>query len=144
MATTLPLRTLKRATDCAIRKRPHPKRSNLLQASTITTSRPIRVEEDVDPAERPRWQQTPKAMVAPVSANFNRERNRFQVNDDPRKLDEVYLQMLGDGGDKMLPEEVKWLAITHKSFDHGRRGFNDRLAYFGKISPWQRKFINWG
>lgn len=26
----------------------------------------------------------------------------------------------------------KWLALTHKSFDHGRRGFNDRLAYLGK------------
>lgn len=27
---------------------------------------------------------------------------------------------------------AKWLALTHKSFDHGRRGFNDRLAYLGK------------
>jgi large subunit ribosomal protein L15 len=26
----------------------------------------------------------------------------------------------------------QWLAITHKSFDHGRRGFNDRLAFLGK------------
>jgi len=32
----------------------------------------------------------------------------------------------------MLTEEVKWLAITHKSFDQGRRGFNDRLAYMGR------------
>ena len=71
-------------------------------------------------------------MVAPVSANFNRERNRFEVNSDPRKLDMVYVRMLGNGGDRLLPEEVKWLAITHKSFDHGRRGFNDRLAYFGQ------------
>lgn len=31
----------------------------------------------------------------------------------------------------MLSDEVKWLAVTHKSFDHGRRGFNDRLAYIG-------------
>ncbi len=26
----------------------------------------------------------------------------------------------------------QWLAITHKSFDHARRGFNDRLAFLGK------------
>jgi len=26
----------------------------------------------------------------------------------------------------------QWLALTHKSFDHGRRGFNDRLAFLGK------------
>jgi len=32
----------------------------------------------------------------------------------------------------MLTEEVKWLAITHKSFDQGRRGFNDRLSFLGR------------
>lgn len=32
----------------------------------------------------------------------------------------------------MLSDDVKWLAVTHKSFDQGKRGFNDRLAYFGK------------
>lgn len=32
----------------------------------------------------------------------------------------------------MLSEETKWLAVTNKSFDAGRRGFNDRLAFFGK------------
>lgn len=31
----------------------------------------------------------------------------------------------------MLSEETKWLAVTNKSFDAGRRGFNDRLAFFG-------------
>lgn len=31
----------------------------------------------------------------------------------------------------MLTEDVKWLAVTHKSYDHGRRGFNDRLAFLG-------------
>ncbi|KAJ9640074.1 hypothetical protein H2199_006308 [Coniosporium tulheliwenetii] len=58
--------------------------------------------------------------------------NFYEVNSDPRKLDEAYNKMLGRGGDKMLSEEVKWLAVTHKSFDHGRRGFNDRLALLGK------------
>jgi len=44
----------------------------------------------------------------------------------------MYKRFLGPGGDKLLPEEIKWLAITHKSFDQGRRGFNTRLAYFGR------------
>lgn len=26
-----------------------------------------------------------------------------------------------------------WLCVTHKGFDHGRRGYNDRLAFFGLI-----------
>ena len=57
--------------------------------------------------------------------------NEWRCNNDPRKLDAMYVRMLGDGGDKMLSEDVKWLAVTHKSFDQGRRGFNDRLAYYG-------------
>ena len=28
--------------------------------------------------------------------------------------------------------KLQWLAVTHKSFDHARRGFNDRLAFLGK------------
>jgi large subunit ribosomal protein L15 len=54
-----------------------------------------------------------------------------KVNEDPAKLDAMYIKLLGKGGDRVLPEEVKWLAVTHKSFDQGRRGFNDRLAFFG-------------
>lgn len=50
-------------------------------------------------------------------------------------LDKFYIEFLGPGGDKMLSEEVKWLAVTHKSFDQGRRGFNDRLAFLGKWLP---------
>ncbi|KAL8867377.1 MAG: hypothetical protein Q9174_005704 [Haloplaca sp. 1 TL-2023] len=56
----------------------------------------------------------------------------FAVNDDPEKLDKALIRLLGKKGDEMLTEEVKWLAMTHKSFDHGRRGFNDRLAYLGR------------
>jgi hypothetical protein len=41
--------------------------------------------------------------------------------------------MLGPGGDKVLGDEVKWLAVTHKSFQHGKQGFNDRLAYLGML-----------
>lgn len=32
----------------------------------------------------------------------------------------------------VLTGEKQWLAITHKSFDHARQGFNDRLAFLGK------------
>ncbi|MCJ1246780.1 hypothetical protein MMC30_003989 [Trapelia coarctata] len=71
-------------------------------------------------------------MVAPVRLKTHKPYNEYAVNEDPRRLDQVYVQVLGQGGDKMLTEEVKWLAVTHKSFDQGRRGYNDRLAFFGK------------
>lgn len=55
----------------------------------------------------------------------------WHVNEDPVKLDDFYERFLGRHGARMLPEELKWLAVTHKSFDYGRRGFNTRLAFFG-------------
>ena len=55
------------------------------------------------------------------------------VNSSPERLDAMYVRLLGPRGDKVLPEELKWLAVTHKSFDQGRRGFNDRLAMMGKL-----------
>lgn len=61
-------------------------------------------------------------------------KNKIWVcNDDPQQLDVMYQRLLGSGGHKMLPDEVKWLAVTHKSFDQGRRGFNDRLALLGEL-----------
>lgn len=56
----------------------------------------------------------------------------LKINDDPKKLDAMYIRFLGRDGHRLLSEETKWLAVTHKSFDHGRRGFNDRLAFLGK------------
>jgi hypothetical protein len=70
-------------------------------------------------------------MMAPYRIRPAAKGGVYKVNEDPRKLDEAYIRMLGPGGDRMLGDEVKWLAVTHKSFDHGRRGFNDRLAYLG-------------
>ena len=70
-------------------------------------------------------------MTAPYRSKPRAEYRDFRVNEDPDRLDRVYVNILGGGGDRMLTEEVKWLAVTHKSFDHGRRGFNDRLAFFG-------------
>lgn len=65
--------------------------------------------------------------------------NGFIVNDDPNRLDDVYINMLGTNGDRLLTEEVKWLAVTHKSFDHGRRGFNERLAFLGMLYSYFRR-----
>ena len=95
-------------------------------ASTYQNDPEARLEE------RPRWQQTPNRMVAQVRMRPRKPNNEYRVNEDPQRLDQVYVQVLGQDGDKMLSEEVKWLAITHKSFDQGRRGYNDRLAFFGR------------
>ncbi|KAK5655635.1 hypothetical protein OQA88_5566 [Cercophora sp. LCS_1] len=84
--------------------------------------------------ERPRWSFTPEQMKAPFRINVAKRKSRtiWKCNDDPAILDAMYNRLLGPNGDKLLPEEIKWLAITHKSFDYGRRGFNTRLAYFGR------------
>ncbi|KAL2127974.1 hypothetical protein VTI74DRAFT_9911 [Chaetomium olivicolor] len=86
--------------------------------------------------QRPRWSYTPERMKGPgFSINIvkNPSRTVWKNNDDPAKLDAMYNRLLGPKGEKMLPDEIKWLAITHKSFDQGRRGFNTRLAYFGRL-----------
>ena len=59
--------------------------------------------------------------------------DRAPTNEDPQKLDQMYARFFGST-DLTLSEETKWLAVTHKSFDWGRRGYNDRLAYFGAHS----------
>ncbi|KAJ9206333.1 hypothetical protein DTO166G4_1269 [Paecilomyces variotii] len=83
-------------------------------------------------AGKPRWSYTPPGAKAPFSLRINSRRPDFPVNEDPAVLDQFYIRMLGNGGDKLLSDEIKWLAVTHKSFDQGRRGFNDRLAFLGK------------
>ena len=70
-------------------------------------------------------------MTAPVTLKNRNPKNNFVVNESQEKLDAFYNQLLGEGGDKLLTDEVKWLAVTHKSFDQGRRGYNDRLAFLG-------------
>ncbi|KAL1303989.1 hypothetical protein AAFC00_000434 [Neodothiora populina] len=71
-------------------------------------------------------------MAMPVRTRRAPQQPAFLVNESPEVLDNAYRRLLGKDGDRMLPEELKWLAVTHKSFDHARRGFNDRLAYLGK------------
>jgi large subunit ribosomal protein L15 len=72
-----------------------------------------------------------KATFSPHITN-NPKNSVWAVNEDPAKLDDALNNLLGKGGERMLPDELKWLAVTHKSFDQGRRGFNDRLAYLGR------------
>lgn len=74
-------------------------------------------------------------MKAPMRMDFAKSpRNKiWAVNDSPARLDEMYNRLLGPGGSQMLPDDLKWLAVTHKSFDQGRRGFNDRLALLGNL-----------
>ncbi|OJD19212.1 hypothetical protein AJ78_00825 [Emergomyces pasteurianus Ep9510] len=79
-----------------------------------------------------RWKETPPAMKAPVRLRGNSDTPEYPVNSDPNILNQFYIRMLGPEGDKMLTEEVKWQTVTHKSFDQGRRGFNERLSYLGK------------
>lgn len=75
-------------------------------------------------------------MRAPIQLDFAKSplNKVWAVNNSPAKLDDMYNRLLGAGGSKMLPEELKWLAVTHKSFDQGRRGFNDRLALMGRLT----------
>lgn len=99
-----------------------------IQSRNLSTSRALHEEES-----RQRWAHTPERMKAPISMNFHNKDQRWPVNESPEKLDEFYTQLIGDGGSELLSEEVKWLAMTHKTFDQGRRGYNDRLAFFGRI-----------
>ncbi|OJJ06980.1 hypothetical protein ASPVEDRAFT_65518 [Aspergillus versicolor CBS 583.65] len=89
-------------------------------------------QQPVDYSDKPRWSYTPPRTKAPFSLRFDSKRRDYPVNSDPKLLDQFYIRFLGDDGDKVLSDEVKWLAVTHKSFDQGRRGFNDRLAFLGK------------
>lgn len=101
--------------------------------ATLIPRRNLAITPDTpteDP-QQPRWSFTPPRAKAPFSLRMHSRRPPFHVNADPELLDQFYIRMLGNQGDKFLSEEVKWLAVTHKSFDQGRRGFNDRLAFLG-------------
>jgi len=92
------------------------------------------VQYDTEKGERPRWSYTPEKMKAPYPWRITDPEKKWECNSDPKRLDQFYIKFLGRGGDQVLTEEIKWLAITHKSYDQGRRGFNDRLAFFGMNS----------
>ncbi|KAK4171684.1 ribonuclease-III-like-domain-containing protein [Triangularia setosa] len=103
--------------------------------TTTTTTNAAADSQSSSSERRPRWSYTPERMKGPgFSINIvkNPARKIWHVNEDPEKVDTVFNRLLGKNGDKMLPDEIKWLAVTHKSFDQGRRGFNTRLAYYGR------------
>ncbi|KAH8731764.1 RNase III domain-containing protein [Phaeosphaeriaceae sp. PMI808] len=134
MASKRPLRCLFSSASSSLRPTQTSKTCVVrTSACAFTTTTPSREPEyDTKAADRPRWQHTPPRMMAPFRIRPAARGGVFQVNEDPRLLDYTYIRMLGPAGDKMLSEETKWIAVTHKSFDHGRRGFNDRLAYLGR------------
>ncbi|KAI1006437.1 hypothetical protein K3495_g1779 [Podosphaera aphanis] len=106
-----------------------------LSGSTAAVTPPV--DPPVDPAqsvpnERPRWSYTPERMKMPFRVRLVDPKSTWRCNTDPFRLDRFYIKFLGNGADKLLTEEVKWLAVTHKSFEQGARGFNDRLAFLGR------------
>ena len=121
----LPRRIVRRACEIASRK------VNSTRTAAYTTVSTYQNNPESTLEDRSRWQQTPRAMTAPVLMRHHKPHNRYGVKEDSGLLDQVYIRVLGRDGDKMLTDEVKWLAVTHKSFDQGRRGYNDRLAFFG-------------
>ena len=102
--------------------------SRAISTATVKSS-----EMEVESHPRPRWSQTPPAMKAPIRSRPKPPNSAkpIPVNDSPQKLDQAYARFFGSE-ELSLSEETKWLAITHKSFDFGRRGYNDRLAFFGQ------------
>ncbi|CAI6096672.1 hypothetical protein V2G26_016421 [Clonostachys chloroleuca] len=114
-------------------------RAASLRAACYSTTATTNTTPDASTAyraRRGRWEVTPEGMSAPIRMDFAKKpQNKiWAVNNDPRVLNEMYDELLGPNGSRMLPDELKWLAITHKSFDQGRRGFNDKLALMGRMT----------
>ena len=107
-----------------------PRRDVSSTSRRFTTSN-TNYNSETNKVSQPRWKETPPAMTAPFRLRPPKERF-FRVNQDPEVLDQALRRLLGPEGDKLLTDEVKWLSVTHKSFDHGRRGYNARLAFFGR------------
>lgn len=106
-------------------------------ARTFGTTRIMQDEVHEDDRSAPRWQQTPARMKMPFRVRPLPSRQpSYNINSDPHVLHGVYDAILGSkNAYTTLPEELRWLAVTHKSFDHGRRGSNDRLAFLGESRP---------
>lgn len=103
---------------------------------TFTTT--LRLPENPENSDEslPRWRQTPKRMTMPFRVRPLSKRPPYVINDKPQVLHDVYDSVFGrQNGYATFPEELRWLAVTHKSFDHGRQGSNDRLAFLGEQNP---------
>ncbi|TLD30870.1 hypothetical protein PspLS_02955 [Pyricularia sp. CBS 133598] len=103
-------------------------------ARQVTVAAEVADEQPVD-SNLPRWARTPPRMQSTIPIGEMRNpsnRQVWKVNESQEKLDQFYNKFLGRDGALMLGDEAKWLSVTHKSFDQGRRGFNARLAFYGK------------
>ncbi|PSK36690.1 54S ribosomal protein L15, mitochondrial [Elsinoe australis] len=104
---------------------------------TLTTTTPAHQDASSNPRpSSPRHASVPPPPPGQVRMPFRLRpapsQPPFKVNTDASVLDSAYVSLLGRGGDLLLPSDLKWLAVTHKSFDHGWQGNNDRLAFLGK------------
>lgn len=137
MSFAKPSTTLATASSVCRQCRIRIHQQHILRASLSTKSVPAHLRNGAEQTSNdnatapPRWARTPQAMRAPFRVRPKNDNDDYPVNEDGKLLDSAYIKMLGDNGHRLLPDEVKWLAVTHKSFDHGRRGFNDRLAFLG-------------
>ncbi|SMQ53712.1 unnamed protein product [Zymoseptoria tritici ST99CH_1A5] len=87
--------------------------------------------------DQPRWKSTPPAMKMPVRLRPEPSQPVWVINRDEEKVNAVFDAFLGplagkQKGRELLDEETKWLTLTHKSFEHGRQGFNARLSFLGR------------
>ncbi|KAL8632949.1 hypothetical protein Q9189_001358 [Teloschistes chrysophthalmus] len=126
---TLPVRRRPTCASNTFHRLTHPVSTPLRQKSS-TSATPYLYELASTATKEPRWKATPSRMAIRGTPNrIVKGADQMKINESPEELDRILKRVLGEGGDTMLSDEVKWLAVTHKSFDHGRRGFNDRLAY---------------
>ncbi|CCC11867.1 unnamed protein product [Sordaria macrospora k-hell] len=111
---------------------PSPARSRRRRLSNKNKMLPAAAAARSSPGQggrTPRAHEGSRFLPQPVK---DPRRKHWLVNSDPEKLDAFYEAFLGQGGSRMLSDETKWLAVTHKSFDYGRRGYNTRLAFLGR------------
>ncbi|OQO15138.1 hypothetical protein B0A48_00520 [Cryoendolithus antarcticus] len=91
-------------------------------------------------SDEPRWKQTPPRMRMPHRIRPLPKQPIWKVNDKAEPVDAALDKFIGNAagqdvkGRETLDEEVKfqWQSLTHRSFDHGSRPYNDKLAYLGK------------
>lgn len=68
----------------------------------------------------------------PIAPYGVRVRQPYIVNDNPKMLDAMYKDLFG-ADEFGLENGLKWQAVTHKSFDHGRQPYNEKLALMGMV-----------
>ncbi|KAF8468140.1 ribonuclease-III-like-domain-containing protein [Kalaharituber pfeilii] len=148
MAPPAPLRrTLPSWSACSrcLNQQPHLPRKSLspfltysLQQSRASSSEAAAQAESQSPAREyglPRikiYQHTRPQPRAPVRTR--EPAPEFRVNDNQAVLDQMYEKLFGMGprGANVLPEDLRWQAVTHASFDHGRQPYNNKLAFLGR------------